>query len=414
MKRSTRLLCLLSLCLFLIGCQTESKPSINFPESKPSINFPQNSNRPEDVEYMVAYDWMAGESPVNTKRMCTLRAGVNDPYFAVSPTGCYFIYSTAGTSDSFILYLDNGTDTMVKLCGRPDCNHSNSDCNAYLYCGSMLSYYNGYLYAVSGAESSAERCELIRMEPDGTERVSVLDLLAFANAHDGDYVQSTLIANGYFVFGVYAWKNSGAGGLSGTWVGTYVYKLDGSLEEPQAVDADGAILYNCGDVFLAYRNEAQNGGQYGSYWNWEPETDRTTYLTDHPGEPGWYDEEEAYYFKNGAICRLTYASQTEEVMVDTGLEGKYYLFVFPDCMVVASSAIEKTVDSHLYVYNWAFELVDTVEIPNPTNESTHFLLIAETAEYFILTDKVLGAPTYYISKSELGTGNVPIHAFKFA
>ncbi len=404
MKRSTRLLCLLSLCLFLIGCQTESKPS---------VNFPQKPNKPEDVEYTVTYDWMAGESPVNTKRMCTLRAGVNEPYFAVSPTGCYFIYSTEGTSDSFILYLDNGTDTMVKLCGRPDCNHSNSDCNAYLYCGSMLSYYNGYLYAVSGAKSSAERCELIRMEPDGTERVSVLDLLAFANAHDGDYVQSTLIANGYFVFGVYAWKDSGAGSLSGTWVGTYVYKLDGSLEEPQAVDADGAILYNCGDVFLAYRNEAQNGGQYGSYWNWEPETDRTTYLTDHPGEPGWYDEEEAYYFKNGAICRLTYASQTEEVMVDTGLEGDYYLFVFPDCMVVASSEIEKTVDSHLYVYNWAFELVDTVEIPNPTNESTHFLLIAETAEYFILTDKVLGAPTYYISKSELGTGNVPIHAFKF-
>lgn len=405
MKRFARLLCLLSLCLLLIGCQTESEPS---------INLPQKPNKPADAEYTVAYDWMAGESPVSTKRICSLRASVNNPYFAVSPTGCYYIQSTTGSTASFILYLDNGTDTMIKLCGRPDCNHSNSDCNSYLYCGSMLSYHNGYLYAVSGANATAEQCELIRMEPDGTEHVTVLNLLAFAEAHDGDYVQSTLIANGYFVFSVYAWKNSGTGGLSGTWVETYVYKLDGSLGGPQAVDADGAILYNCGDVFLAYRNEAQNGGQYGSYWNWNPETDSTTYLADHPGQPGWFDEKEAYYFKDGAICRLTYATQSEEVMVDTGLEGKYYLFVFPDCMVVASSGIGNAPDNQLYIYNWAYELVDVVRVPNITNVSTHFLLIAETAEYFFLTDKVNGAPKYYVSKADLGTEEVNVHTFQFA
>ena len=405
MKRFARLLCLLSLCLLLIGCQTESEAS---------INLPQKPNKPADAEYTVAYDWMAGESPVSTKRVCSLRASVNNPYFAVSPTGCYYIQSTTGSTASFILYLDNGTDTMIKLCGRPDCNHSNSDCNSYLYCGSMLSYHNGYLYAVSGANATAEQCELIRMEPDGTEHVTVLNLLAFAEAHDGDYVQSTLIANGYFVFSVYAWKNSGTGGISGTWVETYVYKLDGSLGEPQAVDADGAILYNCGDVFLAYRNEAQNGGQYGSYWNWDPETDSTTYLADHPGQPGWFDEKEAYYFKDGAIYRLTYATQSEEVMVDTGLEGKYYLFVFPDCMVVASSGIGNAPDNQLYIYNWAYELVDVVRVPNVTNVSTHFLLIAETAEYFFLTDKVNGAPKYYISKADLGAEEVNVHTLKFA
>lgn len=404
MKQQTRLMCLLALCLLLIGCQNKSKPS---------INLPQKTNKPADVEYTVAYDWMAGESPVRTKRICTLRASVNNPYFAVSPTGCYFIQSTTGSTDSFILYVDNGTDTMVKLCGRPDCNHSDSDCNAYLYYGSMLSYYNGYLYAVSGAGASSGRCELVRMEPDGTERVILLDLLAFADAHGGDYVQSTLIANGYFLFSVYAWKDSGAGSLSGTWVETYVYKLDGSLDEPQAVDADGAIIYNCGDVFLAYRNGAQNGGQYGSYWNWDPETDSTTYLTDHPGQPGWFDEKEAYYFKDGAICRLTYATQSEEVMVDTGLEGKYYLFVFPDCMVVASSGIGNAPDNQLYIYNWTYELVDVVRIPNATNVSTHFLLIAETAEWFVLTDTVQGLPKYYINKAELGTGEVKVHAFRF-
>ena len=413
MKKLTAMIILLT--LVLAGCKQNQLPEVTRPmDVEPSINLPQKPNKPADAEYTVAYDWMAGESPVSTKRICSLRASVNNPYFAVSPTGCYYIQSTTGSTASFILYLDNGTDTMIKLCGRPDCNHSNSDCNSYLYCGSMLSYHNGYLYAVSGANATAEQCELIRMEPDGTEHVTVLNLLAFAEAHDGDYVRSTLIANGYFVFSVYAWKNSGTGGLSGTWVETYVYKLDGSLGGPQAVDADGAILYNCGDVFLAYRNEAQNGGQYGSYWNWNPETDSTTYLADHPGQPGWFDEKEAYYFKDGAICRLTYATQSEEVMVDTGLEGKYYLFVFPDCMVVASSGIGNAPDNQLYIYNWAYELVDVVRVPNVTNVSTHFLLIAETAEYFLLTDKVHGAPKYYISKADLGAEEVNVHTFKFA
>ena len=64
---------------------------------------------------------------------------------------------------------------------------------------------------------------------------------------------------------------------------------------------------------------------------------------------------------------MTYATQSEEVMVDTGLEGKYYLFVFPDCMVVASSGIGNAPDNQLYIYNWAYELVDVVRVPNVTN-----------------------------------------------
>lgn len=405
MRKHTLFAVVLILALFFTGCQDET-----LMPTGPGLS---NPTRGEDIEPTATYDWMDGESPVANKRMCTLRASVNNPYFAVSPTGTYFIQTT-NTASSFILYADNGSDTLIKLCGRPDCSHSGSDCNAYLYRGSALSYYAGYLYAVCGAEATSTQCELIRMEPDGTERVKVLDLLAFADAHDGDYVQCRLIADGYFLFSVYGWRNTGGDGLSGTWLETYVYKLDGSMEEPQTVDADGAILYNCGDVFLAYQNVAQNGGQYGSYWNWNPETDSTTNLTDHPGQPGWYDKEEAYYFKDGAICRLTYTTQVEEVMVDTGLKGKYYLFVFPDCMVVASSEIEKASDSHLYVYNWAFELVDIVNIPNPTNVSTHFLLIAETAEYFILTDTVQGAPKYYISKAKLGTGDAGVRTFQYS
>ena len=97
-------------------------------------------------------------------------------------------------------------------------------------------------------------------------------------------------------------------------------------------------------------------------------------------------------------------------MVETGLEGNYYLFSFPDCMVVASRVGQT--DRNLYIYNWAFELVDTIKVSYESTSSVKFLLIAETAERFILASERYDSPAYYVNKSELGTGEVKIHPFK--
>lgn len=395
MKKRSSLVVLLVLAMLLTGCQTEKL----LPQSSPGA----------EIEPTAVYDWMAGESPVPNRRLGIVRVGVQNSVHAVSATGVYFVVN------DYIMYTDYGSDKLIKLCGRPDCNHDNEDCNAQISGCTVLSYYKGYLYAILG-DGSDQEAKLIRMDPDGSNQIEILNLLAFAKEHSGDFVRCELITEGVCFFHTKRWvtTNTANGGttIKSELVDYYIYRLDGSMEEPVLQQSSG-VMYNCGNTVLSYSLETRHGGEYGSYWSWDPVTEEQTYLTDHPGVPGYFDENAGYYFKDGAIRRMTYATQTEENLLDTGLEGKYLLLSFPDCLVLASRTDGETADKNLYFYNWNLELVDTVKITYPHPEMAESAIIAETADRLILQDHN-HLPMYYINKSELGTGNVEIHQFKFS
>ena len=398
--------------LLLAGCQDNGGQSVAVDATDPTAT----------------YDWMAGESPVTPQRMGLKRAGTNNTDYAIAPNGIYYIYKssgpTEGISQSYILYSDYGSDTVIKLCGRADCEHSTPDCNACIAEGNNVYYHEGYIYAVSGEGGTMEGfegagCSLIRMDMDGSNHVTILDLDQFAQDLGYDYAQCSMIDSGECLFGVYEWVEVDTGpntqGFSGTWVKSYRFALDGSMEEPQPIESEGGHLYHCGDVFLTLMNGVQEGGYDGldfSYWDWDMETDTITYLTDHPGIAGFYGKEYGYYFRDGAVIRLNYKTREEERIIETGLEGDYFAIYFPDCIVIASEEMDTGADNQIYIYNWAYELVDTIKLPFsgiPYDQS----LVAETAERLIFSDNLFSrVPKYYIEKSELGTGNAKVHAFK--
>lgn len=400
---------LLLMAALLAGCQKEEE---------------EGTLRVMETEPAATYDWMAGESPVPNKRMGITRAGLNDMAHAVSPTGVYFLYRHNYIIDQtppspWILYVDDGSDMVIKLCGRPDCTHDTTDCNAYVEAAEMISYYEGHLYVVSDStdvvgEELEHRSKLIQMDPDGSDRVEVIDFLEFAKENGGAKADVEMIVEGYCLFNTYGWGQTEDGQRVQDYQKTFLYKLDGSME-PKEVAPGGLPLYSCGDVLLCWKpNESKNGGENGSYWDWDLETGIMTYLTDHPGQPGWFGETEAYYFKGGAVWRLDYETGQEEIVIDTGLEGDHYAICLPDCLIVVEDAVMQISDKNLYFYNWAFELVDTVQIEYPDEG---FMLsqavIAETAERIILSDSHKNErPSYYIDKSELGTGDVELHPFE--
>ena len=399
--------------LLLTGCQTNGGQSAAADATEPTA----------------VYDWMAGESPVTPQRMGLKRMGTNNTDYAIAPNGVYFIYDPRRMEDysfhpTFVLYSDYGSDTVIKLCGRADCDHNNADCNAFIDEGNNIYYHEGYIYAVSGMGGTMEgyegtRCTLIRMDLDGSNRVTILDLDQFAQNLGYDYAECDMIDNGECLFGVYEWVEVESGpneqAFDSNWIGTYRYALDGSMEEPMPIKSEGGPLYHCGDVFLTLMGGTQEGGYNGhdySYWDWDMETDTITYLTDHPGIAGFYGKEEGYYFRDGAVIRLNYRSREEERIIETGLEGNYAAILFPDCIVIASKETGNAADKNLYIYNYAYELVETIRLPFsgiPYNQS----LFAETAERLIFTnDWIYRAPKYYIEKSELGTGNAKVYSFK--
>lgn len=390
---------------FLSGCKNDPMP---------------DSTVTEDVEPAAVYDWMAGVSPVPNERIGVVRAGFQGAMVAVSPTGVYFIPEIHNfDAQRFIMYVDHGSDQVIKLCGRADCTHDNADCNACIYDPQQLSFYNGHLYVKGARETyigttfmTEPKSSLWRVDPDGTNWVEAFDHASFGEellGSDGriDF-DIEMISDGYVLCSVSKRNETIDGQVDIQKSGYYLYSLDGS-EALKEIEISGMPMYQCGDVMLTFRGETQNGGEYGSYWDWDWETDAITYLTDHPGVPGWFGKEEAYYFQDGAIRRLTYATQEEEVVVDTGLEGDYYACCLPDCIVLAG---RDEGDDNLYFYNWAFQLVDTVSLDFPHEDGAEHMVLAETADRIILTDEWGSCwPRYYIEKSELGTDAVEVHAY---
>lgn len=372
-----------------------------------------------DVEPTATYDWMAGESMVSTKRMGITRQGVNNSDHTVTPNGVYFMCGTGkfnenGDDISYVLYVDYGSDTVIKLCGRPDCDHNNEDCNAYFENGCNIYYDKGYLYATGGV---GDECILYRMNKDGSNRVEIFDFSQFAKEQDADFAKCEMIDSGVCSIQIYRWKKTGNefGGhsLEAEFVNAYLYNIDGSMEKPKLRNSGGA-LYHCGEVFLALMEGAQNGG-YNDYdfslGDWDVKTDTITYLTDHPGIAGFYGKEYGYYFRDGALIQLNYETREEKKILETELDGKYNVSFFPDCWVLACRSYDG-VDRNLYIYNWNYELVDTIELSYLNGLPADGALIAETAERLILTDAhATWIPKYYIEKSELGTGNAKIHKF---
>lgn len=374
----------------------------------------------EGVEPAAVYDWMAGECPVVNKRIGVVRAGFQGGMVAVSPTGIYFIPEIHNfDAQRFIMYVDHGSDQVIKLCGRADCTHDNADCNACIYDPQQLCFYDGYLYVKGARETyigtsftTAPESSLWRVDPDGSNWVEAFDHTAFGKellGNDGriDF-GIEMISDGYVLCSVSKRNETVDGQVDIQKSGYYLYPLDGS-EAPREIEVSGIPLYQCGDVLLTLRGEAQQSGEYGSYWDWDWGTDTITYLTDHPGVPGWFGKEEGYYFRDGAIWRLTYASCEEEVMVDTGLEGRYYAFCLPDCIVLAG---RDEGDDDLYFYNWDFQLVDTVSLDFPHENGAEYMVLAETADRIILTDEWGSCwPKYYIEKSEFGSGETKVHPY---
>ena len=392
----------------LTGCGSRITPEVTEPDTPRSVTV--------SAEEQIDYEWMAGQSPMPNRRVGInrrLTEGTN------SNTGVYFIKESQWTvgvtpPSPWIMYMDRGSDTVIKLCGRPDCPHDTTDCNAFVDNAQYLNFYNGYLYVLTcgpiltedGREMYLES-KLIRMAPDGTERVELCNFTEFVRGNGYDFAQCSFVDD-HVNIGAMVHETDDSTPVTSDWVETYLYKLDGSMEEPQLSDFSKAPMYNYGDILIVMDQDY-------SYWSMDLDTGESTFLMKDPGVPLECFQDEAYYVLDGQVHRYTYATGTDEVVLKTELRGDYCLHCFPDCFIIAQNEVfSENPDMNLYIYNWNFEPVETVKLDYPF-EKVFFvrnLIGAETPEQIILFDEGPNLPVCYIDKSELGTGNVQLHRIK--
>ena len=65
----------------------------------------------------------------------------------------------------------------------------------------------------------------------------------------------------------------------------------------------------------------------------------------------------------------------------------------------------------LRFYSWDYEYLGEVEIPYPVYNSTTYedIICGDTENRIYLAAHLMGAPEYYIEKSDFGSGKIQIH-----
>ena len=392
--------------LLLVSC---SRPSSDVSEpttgtsysasSIPNLESGGNAPEPDNHELIVP---IVEECRVSSKRTGTKRQGVSVPTngFECTDTGSYWML------DNWLLYSDHGSDTVIKLCGRPDCTHSGRDCNAYFRGCSNICYYDGYLYTF-GDDG------LYRINLDGSDRLLVFDLPAFKVGLHENYKGrfSTKIWNGIVSFELT--KLDENGDLIGT---SFYYKLDGSMETAKETDVPVDMMNTDGDTFIGCIGyKAVGDGWEYTYGIWDPATDTTTeFFRDSTWRSeDYYGSEAIYRIEDGVVYEYVYSTGVTDVLFDTGLEGTHLVRCYPDVIVVSDYSDDKTEDMNLYFYDWNFNDLGSVHIDYPFNSALHSVVCGETHERFMLSADVDYAPRYYIEKSDFGTGNITIHEYEW-
>lgn len=351
-------------------------------------------------------------SPVPNIRTGIDRSGITcfGHSMEVTENGVYFMCHGDGGA-TYLLYCDHGSDTLIKLCGRPDCDHTGYHCNARFEGGINVCYDGTKLYV---AEQAGTIVKVYRLDPDGGNREQIMDNGAVrAGFNKGS--TGVRIVNGICFFSL---GKMVSGEIQET---CFYFKLDGSMEQPQQVPEGLSASYMDGHNFIMVGPAKYDDRAQGGRYLWDPDTNTAQWLMDQPEWfYGYVSVNGIYYVDEGIIYRKNAGDETTDMLFDTGMEGAYELKGFPDCFVLMQREIwwregEETVDPEdktLYFYNWDYESMGEVEITYPTNLDVDQLICGETADRFFLADYALGVPEYYIEKSDLGTGNIEIHSLE--
>lgn len=110
------------------------------------------------------------------------------------------VYSNDGfyvfnQSKNVIEFVDKKTNKAVPLCSKPNCSHSDSNCDAFFETINGIYVYEGHIYVMAYDRSSNNVC-LYRMNMDGSERTEIRKLY---NVEDDDkgYSIELILHRGY-------------------------------------------------------------------------------------------------------------------------------------------------------------------------------------------------------------------------
>ncbi len=122
----------------------------------------------------------------------------NSQYFVETDNGYYYMNPNGRRN---IMFSERNKNEFYILCNKPDCSHSDENCNAYA--GEAFGYYNNHLYAVS-VDQSSSAFYLNQLDMDGSNHKRITRLPEQLSSDGGTrYGGGTYyFNNGYLIMGL--------------------------------------------------------------------------------------------------------------------------------------------------------------------------------------------------------------------
>ncbi len=409
------------LCLLLChGCEENSNVSAGiFTPAKPDGSYEANLELISNNEQAGDSTYISGirtgvhrSSLVSSQAFECTDDGVY--YLALAPVDFYVdgvFYP--GSNAMYLFFSPHDSDQFIKLCGRPDCTHDTYSCNAaYQFGMNNICYYNGYLYiAANDWDHQGGIVQIYRVNLDGSNRVLIC---SFGDRSYGG------MNGAQFIDGIFTVNLVKINYETGEEVyDRFYYALDGSMAEP-------AISHN----FYPWVNQEnmdvwgiEKGDSYGfQIYSVDFRKDESEFVFDAMKyQNGYWCKEFGYTLVDGKVLKVYYEDGREELLFDTGLtDGVYFPRFFPDCIALTQrtdTTGQRPDVPMIYFYSWEGELLGELPIDFPTRVPSPDAIIGngESKDRFYLkTVNTAGnLPTYYIEKSDFGTGKIELHLCQY-
>lgn len=270
------------------------------------------------------------------------------PYLCETENGYYFQY------DAFAYYIDKKSKKATVLCAKPECNHNDNSCNAWIYC-SGLSYFKGKVYFVNrdyvlkNGKYTDYGILLYSMEQDGTSHDIVQSLEFTPGGDTSQHITAPIIYKGkvYFVYsGVLYCVSLGENIVKAEKIyGEEVKSTSGAFQlmNPDAVRY--TLWADQNDMYFMVNIKQTNGTYKDTLFSYDPESKELKQRWQVPdasvvGEwqttgvsvSQWYLTNGFLYFylSGGDFWRVDLNTGVNEKMAETSRMTKYGTAIFSD------------------------------------------------------------------------------------
>lgn len=308
---------LIMMCLMLVGCQSSKEKS-------------ETAQTSQQKENLILKDWkyLSQNGDANEK-------------------GYYFIKT--GEESAHLAYYDYETEQEVYLCNKPECQHKDKTCTAYLDddAASELFVYQEHLYLIETmgsimntlGENQASGSKLVQMDLDGQNRKDIYQL-------NNDYAfesGSFIVGDGYLYIPVTKNKSFeiAKNSFMQATVEKYLCKIDLANGEGQQImdmkykdiiGVDGrTIIMNVSqydedpDKYLK-ENHYEKYDQIMlkgkiNYEIYDLDSKETKSITAKQKNIGEYYQKKIYYINHSILYALDLHTEKEEKILDLKFEG---------------------------------------------------------------------------------------------